>query len=121
MKTTADYLDAIKERHRLPSDYAAAKLLGVTRSAASKYRHGLSAFDDDVCGRAAELLDCDPEEVLIAAQIERAKDDNTRAVWARLAKKCGYAAGIVAMTAGLSGAPAPAQASILSSPAVCIM
>lgn len=110
MKTSAEYLDAIKAKHRLPSDYAAAKLLDVTRSAVSNYRHGRSGFDEDVAIRAAELLDCDAEEVLLAAQAERAKDDRARALWLMLAKKAGYAASVALFAAGMVSAPTPARA-----------
>lgn len=102
MKTSAEYLDDIKTAHHIESDYAAAKLLGVTRSAVSNYRLGKSGFDEDVALRAAELLRRDPEELMLASRIERAKDDATRAPWVRLAKRSGYgpAIGIMSTSRG---------------------
>lgn len=44
MKTTVEFLDAVKARRDLPSDYAAAKVLGVTRAAVSRYRLGQGFF-----------------------------------------------------------------------------
>lgn len=89
-----DYLDAIKARHQLPSDYAAAKALGVTRTSVSRYRNGSDTFADTVAIRVAELLDMDPAEVLIDCQMERAPDPATRAAWgALLARLGGHAAG----------------------------
>lgn len=118
MKTAAEYLDAIKTRHHLASDYAAAQKLGISRQRVSAYRSGSDSFSEETAARVAELLDCDPEEVVIAAHAERAKDAKTRALWTRLAKKAGYAAGVVMVAGAMAGAPAPAQAS--SSP-FCIM
>lgn len=95
---TAEYLDAIKARHNLPSDYAAAKLIGVTRSAVSRYRHGADSFADPVALRVAELLDLDPASVLIDCQMERAPDPATRAAWGALLARIGtHAAPLVVL------------------------
>lgn len=81
MKTTVQWLDAVKARLDLPSDYAAAKALNVTRSAVSKYRLGRSVFDEKTCIRVAEILGVDPLEVIASARVESAKDAQTRNVW----------------------------------------
>lgn len=81
MKTTIEWLDAVKARLDLPSDYAAAKALGVTRGAVSKYRNQLSVFDEKTCIRVAEILGVDPLEVIASARVESAKDAQTRTVW----------------------------------------
>lgn len=81
MKTTAQWLDAIKARLDLPSDYAAAKVLNVTRSAVSAYRNGRSTFDDDTAFLVAEILDVNPLEVLVSSRAERAKNDDQRHQW----------------------------------------
>ncbi|MBD1410261.1 DUF3693 domain-containing protein [Burkholderia contaminans] len=87
MKTTAQWLDALKERLGLPSDYAVAKALGVTRGAVSHYRTGRSAFDDVTAVRAAELLGMDPAVMLASVQYERAKNEDVREAWASLLEK----------------------------------
>lgn len=81
MRTTVEYLDEIKDRHGLPSDYAIAKKLGLTTQAISRYRHGQSYFDDDACIRVAEALDINPLEVIVSANRERAKNADVRARW----------------------------------------
>lgn len=81
MKTTLQYIDAIKLRHGIESDYAVAKLLGVTRGAVSSYRVGRTFFDDLTALRAAELLGLNPLEVIAAANAERAKSDDARRTW----------------------------------------
>lgn len=81
MKSTIDYLDAVKTRLNLPSDYAAAKALGVTRSAVSRYRNGVGVFDEIVAIRVAELLQIEPIEVIAACKAESAPDEHIRSVW----------------------------------------
>ncbi|SOE91835.1 Phage related protein [Burkholderia sp. D7] len=114
MKTTVDYLDAVKDRLHLPSDYAAAKALGVTRAAVSKYRLGNASFDDTTSLRVAEILDVQPFEVIAAANVERARDAATRSLWERAWGKAtgAIAVSLIASVVGASAvAPTPAQAS----------
>ncbi|EON15340.1 helix-turn-helix transcriptional regulator [Pandoraea sp. SD6-2] len=81
MKTTVDYLDAVKARLDLPSDYAAAKALGVTRAAVSRHRNGLSVFDEATAVRVAEILGIEPIEVISACKAEGSTDAHMREVW----------------------------------------
>ncbi|WP_186193353.1 helix-turn-helix domain-containing protein [Burkholderia gladioli] len=81
MKITVDYLDALRVELNLPSDYAAAKALGVTPSTVSKYRLGRSVFDEKVAIRVAELLQIEPIEVIAACKAESAPDEHIRSVW----------------------------------------
>ncbi|WAL84970.1 helix-turn-helix domain-containing protein [Pandoraea sp. XJJ-1] len=87
MKTTVDFLDAVKIRRDLPSDYALAKLLCIRPSAISNYRAGRSHFDEEIAVRVAEILEIDPMEVIASANYERAKTDTGRALWAGLLEK----------------------------------
>ena len=115
MKTTVQYLDAIKKRLDLPSDYAAAKLLGVTRQAVSKYRNGISVFDESTAMRAAELLGLEPLEVIAACKAQSAPDERARRVWESIwGKATGVtaqkaAAAFAACAIGLAVAPPPAH------------
>ncbi|WP_076887767.1 DUF3693 domain-containing protein [Burkholderia pseudomallei] len=113
MKTTVEYLDAIKVRLDLPSDYAVAKALGLTRAAVSKQRLGHSVFDDTTALRVAEILGVNPMEVISAANAERARDEETRRLWERAWGKVTGATAVVAIAAGigLSAAPSTAKAS----------
>lgn len=87
MRTTIDFLDAVKAKLDLPSDYAAAKVLGVTRAAISSYRVGRSHFDADIASRVAAILDIDPLEVIASAEYERARTESAKAIWAGLLRK----------------------------------
>lgn len=107
MKSTEQYLDEVKTRLELPSDYAIAKALGVTRAAVSSYRTGRSMPDDLVCARIADVLGVEPMEVIAAINYQRSKSDDARHLWEGI---WGKAAGAIALSltvcaVGLSVAP----------------
>lgn len=81
---TVEYMDEIMRRKRIPSDYALAKVLGVTKQTVSRYRLGLSQFDDAVALRVAELMSVNPGLVLIDMHAERTKNDEVRSVWEKV-------------------------------------
>jgi plasmid maintenance system antidote protein VapI len=99
MRTTLEFLDAIKARHSVPSDYALAKFLGVSRQAVGHYRNTRDYLGPDVAVRVAKLLDLDPAYVLICTQAERERSESARPVWqglaARLEASTGRAIGIM--------------------------
>lgn len=107
MKTTGDYLDAVKAKLDLPSDYATAKALGVTRAAVSRYRLLQSFPDELVCAKIADILGIEPIEVIAAAQFERSKDEHARALWESIWGKVAGAIvpSLIACAVGLSVAP----------------
>jgi hypothetical protein len=110
MRTTSQYLDALKERLNVTSDYALAKHLGIRQSTISSYRHRGSHFGEDLSIRVAEILEIDPGEVLAAMAAERTKCPAARKAWARLSDS--LMAGLLACFIGVSGmAPAPVSAS----------
>lgn len=94
MKTN-HYLDEVKLRHDLASDYALAKLLNVSPSRIGNYRGSRAIMDNTICVKVAELLAKNPMEVIAAAELERAKRDDVKKVWLRYA-----AALILAVSAG---------------------
>ena len=87
MNSCDHYLDLAKIKRDLPSDYALAKLLGVSPSGITNYRKGRSHFDDAMAIRLAYLCEIDPAEILFSMQVERAKSDEARAVWSGLLEK----------------------------------
>lgn len=84
--TSLEYLDAVKERLGIVSDYALAARLGITRSAVSKFQKG-AVFGDDVALTVAEILQLHPMEVIAAANAERAKTDEQKARWEGVMEK----------------------------------
>ena len=103
---TIEYLDQVKARHGIKSDYALAQVLAVTHATVSHYRTGRSIMDATVAVKVAELLALNPLVVIAAAEIERATKDKVRQVWLR------YAAGLVVVVS-LAGAPGEGNARVL--------
>lgn len=104
METSDDFIRIIKEKQRdkneSDSDYRLAQLLGITRSAMSKHRHGtVIAFDDLTAPRIAELTGFELPYVLACLHAERTRQPELRAAWewmARIAasKVAGVALGV---------------------------
>lgn len=107
MKSTEQYLDEVKERLNLPSDYALAKALGFTRASVSSYRCGRTYPDDLACARIADALGVEVMEVIAATNYQRSKTDEARKLWDGI---WGKAVGAIALSltlfaVGLSVAP----------------
>ncbi len=84
---TLEYLEAVKTRLGITSDYALAKALRITQSTISGYRAGRSRIDDDVALTIAEILKIHPLQVIAAANAERAKTPEQRARWSGVMEK----------------------------------
>jgi len=87
MNTTLQVIDRIKAEHHIESDYAAAKLLGISRQSMSKYRNNKNQFSDDVAYRAAELAKMSPFKVIASLQSERNNLQSNREVWTEMERK----------------------------------
>ena len=57
MSDISTYLEAIKERFDLSSDYTLAKKLGIAQPEANLMRRGLKIPKPEVCIKIAKLLD----------------------------------------------------------------
>ncbi len=84
VKTIKAYLDLIKSKHGLPSDYALAKKLGVQSAQITNYRRGLTRPDDMMSVKIARLLDINPLEVIAVANYHRSDDPTVRKFWKRV-------------------------------------
>lgn len=84
---TPEYLDLLREKLHLPSDYALQKPLNVSKSQVSSYRNGRDFFSDPIAVRVAELTGMEAWKVLLDSHIERSKTPETRAAWMGLAEK----------------------------------
>lgn len=85
MKTTVQWLDAARKAAGLTSDYQLAKALGVTTTVISHYRAGRRAMEPYIAAKMAELVGVEAIEVIASAEAERARNDEQRAFWRRLA------------------------------------
>jgi DNA-binding XRE family transcriptional regulator len=86
MKTT-EYLDAVKTRLKLPSDYALSKVLGITRESVSALRNGKNCMGIETCMKVAEILGIDEHIVYSDAQLERAKTPELMQFWLAVSEK----------------------------------
>lgn len=105
---TIELIDAVRTAKNLPSDYAAAPLLGVTRAQMSKYRTGKGDMGDETVRRAAQLIGADPGVLMAEMHAERSKDEETRALWRNVAERLqrGAVAACVILSLGFfSGGP----------------
>lgn len=87
MRTTIEYLDLIKLRLSLPSDYALAKALGVTRESVSQLRSGKTSMGIETAMKAGEYLHIDGHTIYADSQIERAKKPEIREFWRSVSEK----------------------------------
>ena len=87
MKTTIEFLDAVKAKLGIESDYALAKRLGFPLSTVSNYRTGRRVLDDDAALSVANVLDVHPFVVIASANAERAKTPEQRERWSSVMEK----------------------------------
>ena len=83
---TKQYLQAVKQRLCIESDYALAKALGLTRGAISKYQNDGAFLGSDTAIKVADILKMPVEIVILDMEKERAKDDTMRAVWQEITR-----------------------------------
>jgi hypothetical protein len=85
-----DWIDRVKAVKGLPSDYAAANLLGLSRCAVSGYRNKPEAtFDVAVSASVAKVLGISLIGIIIDQAAERSKCDATRSLlFAESARLC---------------------------------
>lgn len=123
MNSTQKLVERLRPHTRTRSDYAVAKLLGISQSRMSNYMRGERQIDDDaVIAKAAEIVGDDPAAVLAEFQAEKAKDEKSRAAWYRIAgiaralahRSVTAVAVAAAIGVGAAVSPSPAQANALA-------
>jgi hypothetical protein len=72
MSEISTYLEAVKERFDLSSDYALAAKLGIAQPEANLMRRGLKIPKPELCIKIANLLNKNPVELLLIAQKDKA-------------------------------------------------
>jgi transcriptional regulator with XRE-family HTH domain len=87
VKTTNEYLDEVKAKLALPSEYALAKVLGITQPSVMQYRNGRSALGIETSMKIGELLGIDGHVVYANGQIERAKNPQISEFWKTISEK----------------------------------
>jgi hypothetical protein len=72
MYEIAEYVEALKRRYHLASDYALAAKLGIAQPEANLLRRGLKIPKPELCIKIAKLLGKNPVELLLIAQKDKA-------------------------------------------------
>ena len=111
MKSTKDWLQEVKKRHAVTSDYALSKLLDVSRQHVSNWMLGNNTLSDYAALKVADALGINPLEVIASMNAERAARIVEKQAWERLAKKLATAA-MILIFSGISIAPEQSRAAL---------
>ncbi|MFC4158454.1 hypothetical protein [Chitinimonas lacunae] len=120
MKTTAEYLQAAKEKIGAESDSALGKAIGLGRNSVGQYMRGERIMDDYTCAQVAQILGLSLVEVIAAANAERERTTERRDYWRNLweatTQKAQKAASLAVLALGiLIGAAGTTESSGLAS------
>lgn len=87
MFSIANFLDHVKARASIDSDYRLSKVIGKSHGAITNYRTGRTLPNEEVIEQLCALSGDDPD--LIAAQVQaaRAKDAPAKVMWSRIAAR----------------------------------
>jgi len=83
---SADFLDAIKKKYAIKTDYPLSQILKISPSQISGYRTGQREFGEATCELVAIELDEPIEYLLAEIQAVRATRTKHEAAWRRLAR-----------------------------------
>lgn len=100
-----DYLDRVRKLTATGSDYAVAKLLGISEDAVNHYRKGTRHMDNYAALRIAEALALPLEELIASIELEREKAPEKRDRWRAHLKALGQRAAIVLLGAIMAAIP----------------
>lgn len=103
MKSTREWIDAVKQRHGLTSDYQLAQRWQVTRQLISAYRSGREYLSEDTAAKVAADLGIELALVLACVAGERARMPSARDAWRLLAERLGGTAAAVLVALLLAG------------------
>lgn len=84
MFSLPDFLDRAKRGAGIESDYALAKLIGVSRANVSNWRNERNTPDEGPIMKLCELSGDDPVDVAIEIQSSRAANDDAITLWQRV-------------------------------------
>ena len=103
-----NWVEKIKEKTDLKSDYAVSVALGITRATISQHKTGaVSAFSDKQCIRIAEILQISAAEVLADQHAEAAKTPEEKAAWNEVVKALMSSAAAVLLAFSISALNPP--------------
>lgn len=98
----SEYLDAVKARLSVTSDYELAKRLGVGNGRIVQMRTGDRPIPVDIAFKIAITLEIDPATVVADLESQREKNPQRREFWAGFISRARLAAVLLACTLVLS-------------------
>lgn len=93
-----DYLDAVKKKLAISSNYALSKALEIERQMVNAYYRGERVPDAYACTRIAVLLEIDPALVIAEIQAENEKNEKKRQFWQGFASRAGKLTVVIAVS-----------------------
>lgn len=81
MKNVDNYLDSLKKKYEIKSDYALAKFMGISKQRITTYRQGRSSFNTEISIVVAKLLGLEPLEIIAAMLSAREKGSLSKSFW----------------------------------------
>ncbi len=88
MKWFADYVNELKEKLEITSDYGMAQHLGIARQSMTKIKNG-DVLNSEMCFRIANELKRHPMEIIATARAQKERNAEFRAFWIKMAKEYG--------------------------------
>jgi transcriptional regulator with XRE-family HTH domain len=89
MLTTTDWLNALKHKTKISSDYGIAKLLELTPQRISRYKQKNDFLGPETAAKVADALGIDAAVIYAACHAERSRNDRERAIWTRIYQDIG--------------------------------
>jgi hypothetical protein len=83
---TSNYLDLIKQKLNLSSDYAIAQKMGWSKANVSHYRNRKSTFENIAAVQVADTLGIDKFQVICDMELQREKNEEKRRFWLKYAQ-----------------------------------
>jgi transcriptional regulator with XRE-family HTH domain len=121
MKTTKDYLNAVKAKTGAVSDYALAQKLGTSKQLISLYMQKHKPMGDEIALKVAEILEIDESEVLISAHIERTQSETVKNAYKSIFERLGGIAASVVVSSALLISPSISSTCIGIASCQCIL
>lgn len=106
---TQELLDKARSLCSPPTDYELAKRLGISKQTISRCRRHAGTLDNEGMVRLARFLEQDIETIMPLIELDRVKDDKSRAFWEKLAPRL-----VPSLVIGLLAAAAPGRSEAVS-------
>jgi DNA-binding XRE family transcriptional regulator len=87
MKTTIEYLDAVKRAKGISSNYALAKVLDLSETTVGNFYRMRNAMSIETAVKVGEILGIDSHIIYGDGQVEHAKSPSAKAFWLGLSEK----------------------------------